>query len=110
MKTTMMIMLSLAMIFVLPGCVEDDYEDDYSTSSSNSSSSSSGSSSGGSYDYTFTCPITNQSHTVPIPRGSCESEYKQYARVFGCNDVGNFNRAACALERCTGQRIGCGSY
>jgi hypothetical protein len=91
----------------LAGC----FEEDYSSASDPVDYSNSGSASGGSYNWTYSCPGGyGGGGTVPIPSGSCESQYKNYAQVFGCNQVDNFNSAACALQNCTGSNRGCGSY
>ncbi len=93
------------------GCLEETYDTSYSDTGSSSGGSSGGSSSGGSYDWTYTCPGGyGGGGTVPIPSGSCETQYKNYAQVFGCNDVGSFNSAACSLQDCTGENMGCGYY
>jgi hypothetical protein len=90
------------------GCLEDLTDSTDNTSSGTTSGSGT---SGGSYDWSYTCPGGyGGGGTVPIPVGSCESEYKNYAQVFGCNDVNNFNSAACDLENCTGIQSGCGYY
>jgi hypothetical protein len=80
------------------------------TDTSSSSSSSGTSSGGGSYDWSYSCGYSGSGSTVPIPIGACETEYKNYAQVWGCNDVANFNSTACDLQNCTGQNMGCGAY
>ncbi|HEY0664873.1 MAG TPA: hypothetical protein VGD24_02290 [Gallionella sp.] len=77
---------------------------------SGSGTSGSGTSGGGSYDWSYSCGYSGSGGTVPIPVGSCESQYKYYAQVFGCNDVANMNTAACNLQNCTGINMACGSY
>lgn len=54
---------------------------------------------GGSYDYSFTC-ASGTSATLPIPEGDCESEYEQYGRIFGCNEVDSFYSACYSLYSC----------
>ncbi|MGB6084075.1 hypothetical protein [Moheibacter sp.] len=52
------------------------------------------------YDYYYECPGGyGSSFTVPIPEGtaSCQQAYEYFARVYGCNDIDNFNSANCAL-------------
>jgi len=102
-------------VFSMSGCLdleeEDDSYDDYDYGYEDSGSSGSSSGGGGSYDYTYTCPGGyGGGGTVPIPSGSCESQYERYAKTFGCNLVSDFDGAACALESCTGQPMGCGAY
>ena len=106
--------VSILLAACLCACSASDYGYDTDSDSSGDSSGGSGSSgdsSSGSYDYSFTCPGGyGREHTLPIPRGSCESEYKNYGETFGCNDVDNFNNAACSLESCAGGDFGCGDY
>lgn len=109
-KVLLLVMFSLTLTACLDDLFDDGSSDD-SYSDNDSGSGGGGGSGGGSYDYSYTCPGGYGSeHTVPIPRGSCESQYKNYARIFGCNDVDNFNSAACTLESCTGGSWGCGAY
>lgn len=107
------ILLLVLFTLSLTACLDDLFDDggDDDSSYDYDSSSGSGGSTGGSYNYSFTCPGGYGSeHTVPIPRGSCESQFKNYALVFGCNDVDNFNSAACSLESCDSGKWGCGNY
>lgn len=84
---------------------------DKNSSGSGGSSTSGGGASLGSYDYPFKCSQTKKSHTAPIPRGNCESQYKYYARVFGCNDIGNMYVACKNLYTCLGKNADfCKSY
>lgn len=95
----------------LTACFDDGGGDDSSSYDDIGSGSGSGSGSGDSYNYSYTCPGGYGSEqTVPIPRGSCESQFKNYAVVFGCNDADNFNSAACSLESCDSGQWGCGHY
>lgn len=76
--------------------------------SSGGGGSSSSGGSGGSYDWSFTCPDTGTSSTLPIPKGSCESEYKQYGQTFGCNQVDSFYSACYSLYSCLVRNEGSG--
>lgn len=99
--------LILASIVGLTACDTSDSSDsDYSDSDYSSGGGDGG---GGSYNWSYTCDVSG-THEVPIPSGSCESQYKNYAQVFGCNYVEQMDAAACALENCTGQPMGCGGY
>lgn len=114
------ILVASVLCFNLSGCLDDLTSSDSDTESSvpdssssggsGSGSSGSGSGSAGSYEYTYSCGAGTSSSVVPIPRGNCESQYKNFAKVFGCNDVNNMNSAACSLEKCSGQKMGCGSF
>lgn len=96
-------LLLLMMSIAISGCLsEDDDDDDYESTYEETSSGSAS----GSYDWSFTCPV-GSTNTVPIPRGSCEAQYKDYARTYGCNDADNFNTVACNLQNCTGDNKGC---
>jgi len=46
-------------------------------------------------DYTFTCPETGKSHTIPISANSqsCRKAMERYARVAGCNMVDDLAEA-----------------
>lgn len=71
-------------------------------SSSNGSSNSGGS--GGSYNWTYSCPDgLGGGGTLPIPRGSCESQYKDYGVAYGCNLTKKFYSSCVALYSCLGQ-------
>lgn len=60
---------------------------------------------GGSYDHTFTCPGGyGSSHTLPIPKGSCESQYEDYGEAFGCNLTERMYSTCTALYSCLGDQ------
>lgn len=115
------ILVASLLCFNLSGCLDELSSSDSDTDSSllDSGSSGGGGSDGagsggggsaGSYDYSYTCGAQSAPSVVPIPKGNCESQYKTFAKVFGCNDVYNMNTAACNLEKCSGQKMGCGSF
>lgn len=102
--------LLLIMCLGLFACL-DDGGDDYDDGDDYSSDTGGGGNSGGSYDWSYSCPGGyGGGGTVPIPRGSCETAYKNYAQAWGCNQVDDFNSTACDLENCTGEPKGCGAY
>ena len=68
-------------------------------------SGGSGGGSGGTYPFTFTCEFTGTSHTVDIPIGNCQTEYENYAKVYGCNEIDNFYQACVDLYGCLGQDV-----
>ena len=111
------ILVASLLCFNLSGCLDELSSSDSDTDSSLLDSGSSGGGGGsdgagsaGSYDYSYTCGAQSAPSVVPIPKGNCESQYKTFAKVFGCNDVYNMNTAACSLEKCSGQKMGCGSF
>ncbi len=61
---------------------------------------------GQTYDWSYSCPgnYTGNSNygggTAPIPVGSCESEYKQFGKVFGCNLIDKMYSACANLYNC----------
>jgi hypothetical protein len=88
---------------------DDDYSADYSSGGGGGNGGGGSGSGGGSYNWSYTCDVSG-TQQVPIPRGSCEQQYKDYAQAFGCNYVEDMNAAACALEQCTGEPKACGGY
>lgn len=85
--------------------VQEDYkkEEEEKNKNSGGGGGSGGGSGGGvvgSYDYTFVCPITQESHTVPIPKDGCETKNEYYARTFVCNDVAKMYDACVDYLRC----------
>lgn len=58
-------------------------------------------------DYTFSCP-SGSGGTVPIPNTSssaCVNVYQNYARVFGCNLIDDFESAQNDYNACVAQDV-----
>lgn len=70
----------------------------------NSNNNSGNNTSSSSYNWSYTCPGGyGGGGEVPIPVGPCESQYKNYAKIYGCNDYLNFKSACIDLYGCLGQ-------
>lgn len=65
---------------------------------------SGGASNGSSYDWTYSCPGGyGGGGSAAIPSGSCETQYKQFGKVFGCNLVDEMYSACANLYNCLGE-------
>jgi len=53
------------------------------------------------YDWRLVCPSGSES-IIPIQRGKCENEYKNYAKAFGCHEIADYYKVCNALFTCLG--------
>lgn len=89
-----LLFLIIPLLLLNLSCEDLFEEDDDGGSVSTSATENSG------YDYTYQCPGGySEPATVPIPSGTsaCQKAYEYYARVYGCNDYENFDKANCKL-------------
>ena len=73
------------------------------TAAASGSESGAGGEAVGTYEFTFTCSATGQSHTVDVPDDSCSADSEYLAEVYGCNLIDEMSQACRGYYGCLGQ-------